>query len=307
MAHTFPRLPGRAASLVAASLLVSGCSVRSMAVNKIGDALANTGSNFASDEDAELVGDAIPFGLKTMEGLLESAPKHEGLLLSASSGFVQYAYGWVQMEGDRVEATDLARATELRERARKLFLRAREYGLRGLEVDSPGLREALARDPKLALARTKKEHVPLLYWTAMGWAGAMSLKVNDYEVSADQPIVEALARRALELDEGWGLGSIHEFFVSWESARSTIGGSVERAREHYEKALLFSKGRRAFPYLTYAESVSVARQDKAGFRELLEKALAIDVSRPDDQRLANLLAQKRARWQLGRLDELFVE
>jgi predicted anti-sigma-YlaC factor YlaD len=281
--------------------------VRSLAVNKIGDALAETGQNFASDEDPELVGDAIPFGLKTMEGLLESSPRHEGLLLAASSGFVQYAYGWVQMEADIVEAKDLARATELRERARKLFLRARGYGLRGLEVDFPGLREALARDPKAALAGAKKEHVPLLYWTAMGWAGAMSLKVNDSEVSADQPIVEALARRALELDEGWGLGSIHEFFVSWESARSTIGGSVEKAREHYEKALLFSKGRRAFPHLTYAESVSVAKQDKAQFQELLEKALAIDVSRPDDQRLANLLAQKRARWQLGRLEELFIE
>jgi predicted anti-sigma-YlaC factor YlaD len=278
-----------------------------MAVNKIGDALAETGSNFAADDDPELVGDAIPFGLKTMEGLLESAPKHKGLLLGASSGFVQYAYGWVQMEGDVTEAKDLARATELRERARKLFLRARDYGLRGLEVDFPGLREALNRDPKTALAKTKKAHVPLLYWTAMGWAGAMSLKVNDSEVSADQPIVEALARRALELDEGWGLGSIHEFFVSWESGRSSIGGSFERAREHFEKAIFFSKGRRAFPYLTYAESVSVAKQDKAQFREMLDKALAIDVSRPDDQRLANLLAQKRARWQLGRVDELFIE
>jgi len=141
----------------------------------------------------------------------------------------------------------------------------------------------------------------------MGWAGAMSLKVNDSDVSADQPIVEALVRRALELDEGWGLGSIHEFFISWESGRSSIGGSFERAREHFEKAILSSKGRRAFPYLTYAESVSVAKQDKAQFTEMLEKALAIDVSRPDDQRLANLLAQKRARWQLGRLDELFIE
>ena len=182
-----------------------------------------------------------------MEGLLESSPKHEGLLLAASSGFVQYAYGWVQMEADIVEAKDLARATELRERARKLYLRARGYGLRGLEVDFPGLREALARDPKAALAGTKKEHVPLLYWTAMGWAGAMSLKVNDSEVSADQPIVEALARRALELDEGWGLGSIHEFFVSWESARSTIGGSVEKAREHYEKALALLEGAKGLP------------------------------------------------------------
>jgi predicted anti-sigma-YlaC factor YlaD len=308
MALTFPRLlPGRAASLVAASLLVSGCSIRSLAVNKIGDALANTGSNFASDEDAELVGDAIPFGLKTMEGLLESAPKHKGLLLGTSSGFVQYAYGWVQMEGDMVEAKDLARATELRERARKLYLRARDYGLRGLEVDFPGLREALGRDPKAALAKTKNKHVPLLYWTAMGWAGAMALKVNDSEVSADQPIVEALARRALELDEGWGLGSIHEFFVSWESAHATIGGSMEKAREHYDKALFFAQGRRALPYLTYAESVCVAKQDKALFTELLEKALTVDASRPDDQRLANLLAQKRARWQLGRLDELFIE
>jgi predicted anti-sigma-YlaC factor YlaD len=213
----------------------------------------------------------------------------------------------VQMPGDVAEATDLARATEQRERARKLYLRARGYGLRGLEVDFPGVREALARDPKAALARTKKEHVPLLYWTAMGWAGAMSLKVNDSDVSADQPIVEALAHRALELDPCWGLGSIHEFFISWEAGRSTIGGSVDRARDHFDKGLACAQGRRAFPYVTYAESVSVAKQDKAQFQELMEKALAIDVSRPDDQRLANLLAQKRARWQLGRLDELFIE
>jgi predicted anti-sigma-YlaC factor YlaD len=53
--------------------------------------------------------------------------------------------------------------------------------------------------------------------------------------------------------------------------------------------------------------VSVARQDRAQFREMLDKALAVDVSRKDDQRLGNLLAQKRARFQLGRVDELFIE
>ena len=129
-----------------------------------------------------------------MEGLLDEAPRHRGLLLACTSGFVQYAYGWVQMEADVVEAKDLARATELRARAQKLYLRARDYGLRGLELDAPGLRDELRRDPKAALARTKPKHVPLLYWTAMAWAGALSLKVNDSELSADQPLVEALAR-----------------------------------------------------------------------------------------------------------------
>jgi predicted anti-sigma-YlaC factor YlaD len=301
-------LPGRLVlSLFVLALLLPGCSIRKLAINKVADAFAETGTSFASDEDDELVGDAVPFGLKTMEGLLEETPRHKGLLLAAASGFVQYAYGWVQLKADFVEASDLARATELRARARRLYFRARDYGLRGLEVDLPGLREALARDPGAALAQTRKEHVPLLYWTAMGWAGAMALKVNDSEVSADQPVVEALARRALELDPCWGLGSIHEFFVSWEAGRSTIGGSIERAREHFLKDLACAGGRRAFPYLTFAESVSVARQDKEQFKELMEQALAIDVSRPDDQRLANVLAQKRARWQLGRLDELFIE
>jgi predicted anti-sigma-YlaC factor YlaD len=297
----------RIALVAALALSLGGCSIKRTAVNKLGDALANPGSNFAADDDPELVGQAIPFGLKTMEGLLEESPKHAGLLLAVTSGFVQYAYGWVQLEADVVEAQDLARATELRGRAQKLYLRARDYGLRGLELEAPGIATALQHDAKTALAGMKRTHVPLLYWTAVAWAGAIALKVNDSELSADQGVVEALARRALELDEGWDQGSIHEFFISWEAARSSIGGSLERARGHFDKALGFSQGRRAFPYLSFAESVSVVRQDRAEFREMLDKALAVDVSKKDSQRLANLLAQKRARFQLARVDELFLE
>ena len=137
------------------ALTLPACSLHKLAVIKAADALSGNGASFATDEDPELVGEAVPFGLKTMESLLEQTPKHKALLLATSSGFVQYAYGWVQMPADVVEAQDLGRATELRERARKLYLRARDYGLRGLEVDFPGLREALARDPAAALGRTK--------------------------------------------------------------------------------------------------------------------------------------------------------
>jgi len=302
-----PRPSRRVALAAALALLLAGCSIRRTAVNKFGDALAGSSANFAGDDDLELVGDAIPFGLKTMEGLLEESPRHRGLLLACTSGFVQYAYGWVQMEADIVEAKDLQRATEMRTRALKLYLRAREYGLRGLELDLPTLRADLQRDPKAALARTKPRDVALLYYTALAWAGAIALKVNDSELSADQKVVEALAERALELEPCFNLGSIHEFFVSWESAHAAVGGSIDAAREHYAQDLACAQGRRAFPYVVLAESVSVAKQDKAEFRELLEKALAFDTSRKDDQRLANLLAQKRARFQLGRVDELFVE
>jgi len=294
--------------LLTLALALPACSIRQMAINSLGNALAEAGDSYGSDEDPELVGAAIPFGLKTIESLLAEAPEHEGLLYAAVSGFAQYAYAFVEQDADFVEDRDYRRATELRERARKLYLRARDYGLRGLEVDFAGFRGRLRDDPDAALAKTKREHVRFLYWTGAAWAAATSLAVDDPELTADQFQVEALVRRALALDEDFEDGAIHEFFLAWEGGRpEAAGGSVERAREHFERAVAISDGQRAFPFVSFAETVSVARQNRDEFEDLLQQALAIDVDVKPSARLANLIAQERARWLLDRSDELFIE
>ncbi len=86
------RVPAVLLSTVATLLIVSGCSVKKFAVNKLGDSLANSGTTFASDNDPEFVGQAVPFSLKLIEGLLAESPKHRGLLFAAASGFTQYSY-----------------------------------------------------------------------------------------------------------------------------------------------------------------------------------------------------------------------
>ena len=112
--------------------MLNGCALRQYAVNRVGDAVAGGGAAFASDEDPELVRAAAPFSLKLMESLLEDSPRHRGLLLAAARGFTQYAYAFVQQDADRAEDEDLARARALQARARLLYRRARDYGLRGL-------------------------------------------------------------------------------------------------------------------------------------------------------------------------------
>jgi predicted anti-sigma-YlaC factor YlaD len=149
--------------------------------------------------------------------------------------------------------------------------------------------------------------VPLLYWTAVSWAGAMALKINDSELSADQSIVDALARRALALDPAWEEGAIHEFLISWEAGRSSIGGSTEKALEHYQEALRLSRGLKASPFVTYAESVAVPEQNRAAFIQALKNALAVDATEPTDYRLVNILMHERARWLLDRVDWYFIE
>ena len=130
------------------AVIGSGCSVKRMAVNKVGDALAGSGTTFASDDDPELVKAAVPFSLKLMESLLSENPRHEGLLLASCSGFTEYAYAFVQEDADETEDKDLAAAEEMRGRARRLYLRAHNYGLRGLGSQAQGLREGAPRQPE---------------------------------------------------------------------------------------------------------------------------------------------------------------
>jgi predicted anti-sigma-YlaC factor YlaD len=110
-----------------------------------------------------------------MESLLAENPRHEGLLLASASGFTQYAYAFVQQDADEMEEKDFAAAEEMKARARRLYLRARNYGLRGLELRHRGFEKALRADPKQAVAAAKIGDVPLLYWTAVSWAAAISL------------------------------------------------------------------------------------------------------------------------------------
>ena len=82
---------------------------------------------------------------------------------------------------------------------------------------------------------------------------------------------------------------------------------MERARRHLERAVTLSGGKRAAPYVSFAETVSVGAQDRAEFGELLKKALAVDPDAVPELRLANTVAQRRAAWLLARADELFLE
>jgi predicted anti-sigma-YlaC factor YlaD len=300
----------RGAALGAAVLALAGCSVRRLAVRSLGNALAGGAGVYASDDDPELVRDALPFGLKTIEALIVEDPKNPKLLLAAASGFTQYSYAFVQQDADFAEASDLARATELRTRARKLYLRASRYGWRALEADYPGLRARLRAAPEQAdeiLAAVDRRHVPALYWTAGAQAAAIALAKENAELAADLPTVAAMMRRALALDEGWGLGALHDFFIAYEGSRTSVGGSVEKARQHLARALELARGERAGPLVSFAETVDVATQNRAELERLLAQALAIDPDAAPEQRLANLIAQRRARWLLSRKDELFIE
>jgi hypothetical protein len=83
---------------------IPACSLKKVAINKLGDALAGSGSTFSSDDDPEFIEGAVPFSLKLTESLLAESPNHRGMLIAAASGFTRwggYASLWPGRKSDR--------------------------------------------------------------------------------------------------------------------------------------------------------------------------------------------------------------
>lgn len=277
------------------SLLLAACSPRQMIIDGIADEMASQGQ--AMEDDLELAREASAFYLKLSESLLRASPDHPRLPAVVVAGFVQYAYAFVASEADRVESRDAVRARMLRQRAARLYVRARDHGLAALERRQPGLRAALAT-PTPPQLRT--EDVDLAYWTAAAWGGAISLSKDDPEVVADLPAAFRLADLAWRLEPAHAEGGLASLMGSFEAGRP--GGSRSQALAYFDAAQAAAAGRASGPYVARAEQIALPAGDRAQFDALLRQALDIAGRH---RSLQNEAMRVRARWLLDQADDLF--
>ena len=122
------------------------------------------------------------------------------------------------------------------------------------------------------------------------------------------PLVESLIYRALELDESYDYGVIHNFLISYEMSKMGAKKDLAvSARQHFDRAVALSEGHQAAPYVTFAEVVSVSQQNRKEYQAMLEHALQIEINAHPEWRLVNLVMQRRANLLLARIENYFVE
>lgn len=286
------------------AVLGSGCSLKTIALKTVANTLTGPGDAFTSDDDPDLIGAAIPFGLKLNDIILVSLPKHAPLLLSTCSNYTGYAYAFVETKADIFGEERHDEAKALREEALTLYVRARDLCLRAMDVRWKDVSKGLYRDPEAALkkVRKKKEDVPLLYWTAASWGAAISLGLDKPELAADFPAVRALADAAMALDPEWGKGSLYELMMSLDSLPAAMGGRPDKVPEHFKRAVELQKGLLPGPYVSLAAHEAVAKQDRDEYTKLLNQALAIDPNADKSNRLLTIITQRRARAMLAQID-----
>ena len=159
-----------------------------------------------------------------------------------------------------------------------------------------------------ALSPMKKEDASFLYWGAAGWLGAYAIDPLDMKIGLTVPGAKAMMDKVLEVDKNFEKGTIQDFYVSYYGAMpESMGGDANKAREYYKKAVEASGGKATSPHLSLATTVSVNEQDLEEFKELLNKVLEVDPDADPENRLVNILNQRRARWLLDHVGNFFVE
>lgn len=298
-------------TLAMMTLLASGCGpvLKQVTVASATEIFRDGMAAFYREGDLILAEQALASNLKLLEVFLEASPDNPDLLLQASQGFGAYTFAFVEDKITR-HHPDPHLIEVHRERARRLYLRGHEYGLRLLALRHDALAASLNADlPALrtGLARLRREDVPALFWTAYGWAGSIHWSLDRPEMLADLPRVLVMMDRVLELDEQYFFAGAHLFFGAYYASRSrALGGDPERARSHLDRVLELAGPTFLMGRLFLADPYAIQVQDRTLFETQLRLILDAPEDLSPDHRLLNQVAKARARRLLERIDELFL-
>lgn len=263
---------------------LSACSVM-----QLGDNLAK---GVAENRDPQLVAEALPAYLVTMDGVIANWPKNVDFLRTGAS--LYSAYGGFFVEEPERQQQHLEKAFDYAQRAacetHKNFC-----DLKGLSV--PKIEERLAK--------AKPKHVPSLYTLGTVWASYIQVNSEDWGTVADLARVQTLLEKVVELDESYEAGQANLYLAMLDSLLpAALGGQPERAKKYFEKAIHYSEGQNLYAKVLYAEHYARMAFDQALHDSLLKEVLAADPTAPN-LTLQNVFAQQEAKRLLAESKDYF--
>jgi len=241
----------------------SGCSMRTRMMVDVTTPVVKA-MNIALNKncDIDLMRDSMPFALYSISGLIDISPKNKEFLTNGAHGYFGYAFAFVEDDNP--------------ERAKRIYLKARNYGLRAIYKDKyHEILNAPVNDFSSHIQKISKRDITPLFWTTLSWLSYIRLNLGDVKVFLELPKAEALAHKLMELDENYYFASPHVIMACYYAAQPEItGGNPAKAKAYFDTAIRLSEEKFLMHYLYYARFYAVRVQDRDLYIKLLEHVMA---------------------------------
>lgn len=274
---------------------------------------ASPGANYMRDPDIAEAG--IPASLQQFEGLMYLLPDDATLHETAARVYASYGYGFMEehYEVAEYEGAEEEEIEHWRNRSSMAYWRAREIALSWLDRRRPEGGGILAVQRQGLEAFTahigrfsSEEEARILFWCAYGWARYISLHRDDMNAIADVAYVAVIADRVNAIAPTYfDHAPVALRAGLMAAAPPALGGRPADARVELDRAIELTGRRNLLFLVTEARLVAIPLQDRALYESLLNEVVAFDVDSYPEQRLPNVLAQRRARRYLQETDNFF--
>jgi len=275
------------------ALLTACATSKTMTVAATASLLEDVAKASYKQSDLMLIRRGMPAYLMLIDGMVEALPDNKHLLINAAQLYAAYASAFIQDEDKAY--------------ARTLFARARDYALRALEQN--GFKNPSTGsfdDFETRLPDLGKKDLPYVFWAASCWGSWISLNQGSMEAMAELPRVEMMMKKVLELDEAFYYGGAHIFMGVLDASRPRVaGGDLDRARDHFLKAIELGDGKFLMARVYYADYYAKKAFDRELFISILQKVLEIPADITPELTLLNSVAHTKAKEMLDQADEYF--
>ncbi len=258
-------------------ILIIKCSPKKLLLKQFDGVFNSIEYVYLTDDDPQLVKEAFPFNLKIIEILLNQDPDNREMLLTALSSFTIYTYGFLMEDAEKLSYKDYDAGMEVYDRANKLFKRALQYGLHGMELKYPEFVNWMEQR-EVDQNHFVEEDIIYLYWYSAALGGLISSSHGNPVYVVDLPKVGWLLEQSMELDEAWNNGALYSAMISFTMSRPDAMKNREQlARDYFNKAVKASSGEDCSVFVRFAESVCINNQNKDEFIKSLNYVLNFDV------------------------------
>jgi hypothetical protein len=275
------------------ALLTACATSKTMTVAATASLLEDVAKASYKQSDLNLIRRGMPSYLMLIDGMVEALPDNKRLLISAAQLYAAYASAFFQDEDNAYAGV--------------LYTRARNYGLRALK--QCGFKNPATgpfEEFEAHLHDVGKKDVPCIFWAASCWGSWIGMNQDSMEAMAELPRVELMMKKVLELDQAFYYGGAHVFMGALEASRPKVaGGDLNRARDHFLKAIELGNGKFLMTQIYYAEYYAKKAFDRELFISILKKVLETPADVAPELTLLNTVAHARARKLLDEVDEYF--